>query len=155
MWDALAALTWIDRDTVTDSVSQRRSAAALPHQSKAGSSPPGGTVASLPLRSTAASSPLKRTVASSRRPAGLFAYVLVAVIGGYRRWISPLRMPACRFEPSCSAYALAAIHRFGALRGSYLALRRLARCHPYHRGGYDPVPERAAASTRRPERAGV
>ena len=66
--------------------------------------------------------------------------LLLAIIGGYRRFVSPLLAPRCRFVPSCSAYAAEAIGRYGAARGSLLAVRRLGRCHPWHRGGYDPVP---------------
>ena len=58
----------------------------------------------------------------------------------YRRRISPLRPPCCRYIPTCSEYALQAIEKYGALKGSWLALRRLLRCHPFHKGGYDPVP---------------
>jgi putative membrane protein insertion efficiency factor len=58
----------------------------------------------------------------------------------YRKFISPLTPPSCRFLPTCSAYALEAIEVHGAAKGSYLALRRLSKCHPFHRGGYDPVP---------------
>lgn len=108
----------------------------------------------LPHLSAAAVSS-SRLAAWTHTLAGWPAHVLLTMIGGYRRWISPLRMPACRFEPSCSAYASSAIDGFGALRGSYLALRRLARCHPYHRGGYDPVPERAPSHGRPAGRAGV
>ena len=68
------------------------------------------------------------------------ARLLVAVITGYRRFVSPLLMPHCRFVPSCSAYAIDAIRLHGALRGSWLAARRLSRCHPFHAGGIDPVP---------------
>jgi len=59
----------------------------------------------------------------------------------YRAHISPLKAgPCCRFVPTCSQYAEEAVRKYGALRGSYLALRRLIRCHPFSRGGYDPVP---------------
>jgi len=63
------------------------------------------------------------------------------VIGFYRRGLSPLLPPACRFTPTCSAYAEEAVQRFGALRGGWLATRRLLRCHPWGGSGYDPVPE--------------
>jgi putative membrane protein insertion efficiency factor len=66
--------------------------------------------------------------------------ILLAPLRFYRSAISPLRPPACRYTPSCSAYAVEAIERFGAARGSWLALRRLLRCHPFHAGGHDPVP---------------
>jgi putative membrane protein insertion efficiency factor len=68
------------------------------------------------------------------------AHVLTVVITGYRRFISPLLGPHCRFAPSCSAYALEAVREHGALRGSWLAVRRVARCHPFNPGGFDPVP---------------
>jgi putative membrane protein insertion efficiency factor len=71
--------------------------------------------------------------------------ILLAVLAGYRRWISPLFGPHCRFHPSCSAYAMSAIGEYGAARGGWLALRRLARCQPFSRGGYDPVPARLDA----------
>lgn len=58
----------------------------------------------------------------------------------YRRNISPLKQPCCRFIPTCSEYALEAVEKYGALKGSWLALRRLLRCHPLCKGGYDPVP---------------
>jgi len=66
--------------------------------------------------------------------------LLTTVIRGYQAAISPLLPPSCRFHPSCSQYALEAVTRHGALRGGWLAARRLARCHPFHPGGYDPVP---------------
>ncbi|HVP28968.1 MAG TPA: membrane protein insertion efficiency factor YidD [Myxococcota bacterium] len=61
-------------------------------------------------------------------------------IRGYRLAISPLLGPRCRFHPSCSCYLEEALRRHGALRGTYLGLRRLLRCHPFHPGGFDPVP---------------
>ena len=66
--------------------------------------------------------------------------ILTALIRAYRYAISPLSAPSCRFHPSCSTYALEAVDRHGAFRGAWLALKRLLRCHPWHRGGYDPVP---------------
>jgi len=65
---------------------------------------------------------------------------LVGILRAYKVLISPALPPACRFSPTCSQYALEAIERHGALRGSWLALRRLARCHPFHPGGVDAVP---------------
>jgi putative membrane protein insertion efficiency factor len=62
------------------------------------------------------------------------------LIRGYQRFISPALPPSCRFYPSCSTYALQAIEKYGLLKGSYLAARRLMRCHPFHPGGVDPVP---------------
>ena len=67
-------------------------------------------------------------------------WVLRALVRGYRRWVSPLLAPRCRFYPTCSAYALVALERHGPWRGAWLAVRRLLRCHPWHPGGYDPVP---------------
>lgn len=61
-------------------------------------------------------------------------------IHAYRRWISPLKPPTCRFYPSCSAYALEALDQHGALKGSWLAVKRICKCHPFHPGGIDPVP---------------
>ena len=66
--------------------------------------------------------------------------LLLVLVGAYRRWLSPLLGPRCRFAPSCSAYAQEALTAHGAARGSWLALRRIARCHPFHPGGHDPVP---------------
>ncbi len=68
------------------------------------------------------------------------ALPLVWLVIAYRRLVSPVLPQACRFHPSCSEYALVALRRYGPLRGSWLAARRLARCHPFHEGGIDPVP---------------
>ncbi|KFA90750.1 membrane protein insertion efficiency factor YidD [Archangium violaceum] len=68
------------------------------------------------------------------------AWLLALPIRFYRRFLSPLLPPACRFHPSCSSYALQALHKHGALRGSRLTLWRLLRCQPFHPGGFDPVP---------------
>jgi putative membrane protein insertion efficiency factor len=65
---------------------------------------------------------------------------MIAGIEFYRRAISPLTPPSCRFEPTCSGYALEAVNRYGAARGGWMGLRRLLRCHPFSAGGYDPVP---------------
>lgn len=73
------------------------------------------------------------------------ARILALPIRAYRSLISPLLPPACRFHPSCSAYALEALERHGAWCGLRLTLRRLLRCHPFHAGGLDPVPPRRSA----------
>ena len=64
----------------------------------------------------------------------------LGVIRFYQRDISPTRPPACRFQPTCSHYGYVAIERYGLLKGFWLTIWRLARCHPFNRGGYDPVP---------------
>jgi hypothetical protein len=68
--------------------------------------------------------------------------LLLLLLRGYRLLLSPWLGARCRFHPSCSCYAMEAISRHGAARGSLLALRRLLRCRPFHPGGYDPVPDR-------------
>ena len=83
---------------------------------------------------------LLRLVTGRRRRSAL-ARLLLTLVRAYQRWISPVRPPACRFTPSCSAYAVTAVERFGALRGGWLTTRRLLRCHPWNHGGLDPVPE--------------
>ena len=66
--------------------------------------------------------------------------LLIALVRFSRREISPAFPPRCRYIPTCSQYALEAIEKYGALKGSYLAFRRVLRCNPFHKGGYDPVP---------------
>ena len=68
------------------------------------------------------------------------ARALAGALAAYKRFVSPLLPPACRFTPTCSAYAREAVSRHGVWRGLALAARRLARCHPFHAGGFDPVP---------------
>jgi len=67
-------------------------------------------------------------------------WILIGLVRWYQVAISPLLPASCRFFPSCSAYAVEALERHGALKGGWLAVRRLARCHPFRPGGYDPVP---------------
>jgi len=67
--------------------------------------------------------------------------ILVGLIKFYRKYISPFKPPSCRFTPTCSAYAIEAIEKHGVLKGLYLSLRRILRCNPLSKGGYDPVPE--------------
>ncbi|MDD1605601.1 MAG: membrane protein insertion efficiency factor YidD [Methylococcaceae bacterium] len=69
-------------------------------------------------------------------------FVLIALIKFYKYFISPLLGSNCRFYPSCSSYSLEALTRYGAVIGFYLTLRRLLKCHPFHEGGIDPVPEK-------------
>ena len=76
--------------------------------------------------------------------------VLIALLRVYKRFLSPMLGPRCRFTPSCSEYAMEAIARFGPLRGGWLAARRVGRCHPLHPGGYDPVPPRSHSHTGTP-----
>lgn len=82
------------------------------------------------------------TVPSVSTAPSAAARLLMALVAGYRRFISPLLLPRCRFAPSCSAYALGALAEHGALRGAWLAIRRVGRCHPFNPGGFDPVPPR-------------
>lgn len=66
--------------------------------------------------------------------------LLILCIRFYQIFISPLKPPTCRFYPTCSAYAIEAIHKKGPVKGTWLAIKRIAKCHPFHPGGYDPVP---------------
>ncbi|MBE9205192.1 membrane protein insertion efficiency factor YidD [Nostoc sp. LEGE 06077] len=74
--------------------------------------------------------------------------LFIWLIRGYRMFISPLFPPTCRFQPTCSMYAIQAIERFGVVRGGWMAIWRILRCHPFHPGGYDPVPEIAPSETK-------
>ena len=66
--------------------------------------------------------------------------IVIPIIRVYRKWISPLKQtPCCRFYPTCSAYALEAIEKYGILKGSYLSIKRILKCNPFNRGGFDPV----------------
>jgi len=67
--------------------------------------------------------------------------ILILIVKVYRKTVSPLLPPSCIYTPTCSAYAEEAIQKHGAVRGSVLAVKRILRCHPWHTGGYDPVPE--------------
>lgn len=71
---------------------------------------------------------------------GRVSRLLTVIIRGYKRYISPLLPDACIYSPTCSQYALEAIEKYGAAKGSWLAFKRILRCNPFHRGGYDPVP---------------
>ena len=67
--------------------------------------------------------------------------ILIGMVRIYRKYISPMkRMPSCRYIPTCSQYAIEALQKYGPLKGSYLAIRRMLRCNHFHKGGYDPVP---------------
>ena len=69
-------------------------------------------------------------------------YVLIFFVTLYRKFISPLKTPCCRFTPTCSQYAIEALKIHGAIRGSILTIKRVLRCNPFCKGGYDPVPEK-------------
>jgi len=65
--------------------------------------------------------------------------VVISFIKFYRKFISPLKKPSCRFSPTCSMYTLEAVEKYGALKGSFMGMKRILKCHPFHKGGYDPV----------------
>ena len=80
-------------------------------------------------------------IKNQNRPSvGPVAWFFMAIVRAYKRYISPLTRPSCIYQPSCSTYALQAIERYGALKGGWLSIRRILRCHPFHEGGFDPVP---------------
>jgi putative membrane protein insertion efficiency factor len=79
----------------------------------------------------------------SEERVGPVTWLLMLFVRGYRNFLSPLLPPSCRFTPTCSAYGLESLRVHGALKGSWLTVRRIARCHPFHPGGYDPVPPRS------------
>ena len=66
--------------------------------------------------------------------------IALSLLSFYKRFLSPLLPPMCRFEPTCSVYTMQAVDKYGALRGIWLGIRRLGRCHPFNPGGWDPVP---------------
>ncbi|MDK6863821.1 membrane protein insertion efficiency factor YidD [Nosocomiicoccus ampullae] len=66
--------------------------------------------------------------------------IILQMIRFYQRYISPMSPPSCRFYPTCSQYAIEAVEEHGAIKGSYLAVHRILKCHPLHKGGFDPVP---------------
>ncbi len=65
--------------------------------------------------------------------------LLICIIKMYRKYISPLKRPSCRFYPTCSQYAVEAIEKYGALKGTLISIKRILRCHPFNKGGYDPL----------------
>lgn len=69
-------------------------------------------------------------------------YIAIGLLLFYRKCISPLKQPTCRFYPTCSQYSIEAFQKFGFFKGSYLTAKRLLKCHPFHSGGFDPVPEK-------------
>lgn len=70
----------------------------------------------------------------------MLSKLFILIIRFYQKEISPLKGPTCRFHPTCSAYAIEAIKKYGAIKGGFLAIKRILRCHPFSKGGYDPVP---------------
>lgn len=70
---------------------------------------------------------------------GLLKGIIVFTIRFYQKWISPMKKPSCRFYPTCSEYAIQAILMHGGIKGTFMAAKRILKCHPFHPGGYDPV----------------
>ncbi|AOT70464.1 membrane protein insertion efficiency factor YidD [Geosporobacter ferrireducens] len=66
-------------------------------------------------------------------------HIFILLVKFYRKYISPLKAPSCRFYPTCSQYALEAFEKYGAVKGGYLSIKRILKCHPFHTGGYDPL----------------
>jgi putative membrane protein insertion efficiency factor len=97
---------------------------------------------------TALASPEEPSEQPPKLPFGLTRILLALAMGSirfYQRFISPLKPPTCRFYPVCSAYALEALSRHGLFKGLWLSVKRVLRCHPFHPGGFDPVPEAKSA----------
>lgn len=90
-----------------------------------------------------------------RRMGAAVARAVIATIQLYRHTISPLRLPTCRFTPTCSQYAVDALTEYGLLRGGWLAVIRLGKCGPWHGGGWDPIPERRVTSERSSDVSGA
>ncbi|QEK13533.1 membrane protein insertion efficiency factor YidD [Crassaminicella thermophila] len=65
--------------------------------------------------------------------------ILICLVKIYRKYISPLKPPTCRFYPTCSQYTLQALEKYGAIKGIYISIKRILKCHPFHSGGYDPL----------------
>ncbi|MBO2453524.1 membrane protein insertion efficiency factor YidD [Actinomadura barringtoniae] len=93
-----------------------------------------------------AEAPDSHAVTGTGTRPSLAARPLILLVLAYRRFLSPLLGQQCRFQPSCSAYGLEALQVHGALRGTWLTVRRIGRCHPFNRGGYDPVPPRKGST---------
>ena len=91
-----------------------------------------------------------QATAERRSVSGIAALPLIWMVRLYQRFISPLTPPSCRFTPSCSAYAVTALRRFGPFKGTWLSVRRVLRCHPWNPGGVDHVPQRGPRSTPHP-----
>ncbi|ARP43872.1 Putative membrane protein insertion efficiency factor [Geobacillus thermodenitrificans] len=77
----------------------------------------------------------------------MVAKLLIMLIRFYQRFLSPLKPPTCRFYPTCSHYGIEAVTRFGAIKGGWLTVKRILKCHPFHPGGFDPVPEKPQKKT--------